>query len=181
MKKFTIIYLIILLFIFGGCNGKGDIVSSAIGTVAEVTSQTSTTNIQAEQPEETTDTTIISTQSISSTIISTEEIETMLATEEFHYTSSRDPFSSPLQGLEQSNLLNPKDAILEGVISGPRGFLAIIRSQDGKHWLLRRGDRVSGGNVAEITPDAVTFVFNTYGTISKVVITKAGSITGEGQ
>lgn len=179
---FSTAFALILLILSGGCQGNGDVISGAIGTAADLASQTQTVEIQADQNATNgADSSAPATQPTPTDEFSPEEVEQMLATEEFHYTSTRDPYRSPLEQLEKSNLLNPKDAILEGVISGPRGLLAIVRSLEGKHWLLREGDRVSGGNVAEITPEAVTFVFETYGSISKVVITRQSSTTEEGQ
>lgn len=178
MKKIFILFLVLTSVLMSGCRGKGDIISGTIGQAAEVVSQTSTGRIQqgtANAPDTSASLGALSNQ------ITTQEIEQMLATEEFYFTSSRDPFNSPLSTLESSNLLNPQEGILEGVISGPRGLLAIIRSPDGKHWLLRRGDRVSGGNVAEITPEAVTFALEHYGQISRVVIRRENSLNREEQ
>lgn len=178
MKVFIIFLVVLSVSFLSGCKNKGDIISGTIGQAAEVVSNGSSVELQ-QNPVNPSDSAMgLGTLSDQ---ISTEEIEQMLATEEFYFTASRDPFNSPLTSLEKSNLLNPQEGILEGVISGPRGLLAIIRSTDGKHWLLRKGDRVSGGNVAEITPEAVTFVLEHYGQISKVVIRHENSINEEEQ
>lgn len=177
--KITLILIVIFTAVFlCGCKNKGDIISGTIGQAAEVVSHTSSGRVQQNGTQQSD--TSVNLGSLSNQI-STEEIEQMLATEEFYFTSSRDPFNSPLSSLERSNLLNPQEGILEGVISGPRGLLAIIRSTDGKHWLLRKGDRVSGGNVAEITPEAVTFALEHYGQISRVVIRRENAINQEEQ
>ncbi|MBN1149634.1 hypothetical protein JXA84_00250 [candidate division WOR-3 bacterium] len=178
MKKLTIFFLVLSAAFLTGCKNKGDVISGTIGQAAEVVSNGSSVRIQQNTANPADSATELGTMGNQ---ISTQEIEQMLATEEFYFTASRDPFNSPLSSLEKSNLLNPQEGILEGVISGPRGLLAIIRSTDGKHWLLRKGDRVSGGNVAEITPEAVTFVLEHYGQISTVIIRRENSINGEEQ
>lgn len=166
---FLLLFMILFLYIFSSCNKEGDIVSGAIGTAAEVISQNSQVQVQNEDITVVDDTMTISSSSLEEIDRSIEEYRKKLEHEPVYYTSTKDPFKSPLDDIEKSGLLNPMESVLEGVISGPRGLLAIIRSNDGKHWLLRRGDKVNGGDVAEITPEAVTFVLSQYGTITKIV------------
>lgn len=107
---------------------------------------------------------LISTQTPSSDVL--------FPVEKFSYEEAgrRDPFI-PLLGLElgggKTGHLSPENLKLIGVLWGERGYYALVKDGQDNGFILKRGDRVAGGHVSEITRQGIIFEIMHAGVITK--------------
>jgi hypothetical protein len=80
-------------------------------------------------------------------------------------SSKRDPFISPIQTHSNEPIncgsgkrcLVPGDTVLQGIVKGPNGMIAVVSNTSQKAYFLRENDPVYNGFVVRITPDSVVF------------------------
>ena len=80
-------------------------------------------------------------------------------------SSKRDPFLSPIQTRSNEPIncgsgkrcLVPGDTVLQGIVKGPNGMIAVVSNLSQKAYFLRENDPVYNGFVVRITPDSVVF------------------------
>lgn len=80
-------------------------------------------------------------------------------------SSKRDPFLSPIQTHSNEPIncgsgkrcLVPSETILQGIVKGPNGMIAVVSNPAQKAYFLRENDPVYNGFVVRITPDTVVF------------------------
>jgi hypothetical protein len=85
--------------------------------------------------------------------------------------AKRDPFE-PLVSEEEEmdTLLSLGNAELVGIIQEGEERVALVKDARGRGFILRKGDKVKGGSVYEITDDSVVFLLVDYGIKRKVVL-----------
>ncbi|MBI4609144.1 MAG: pilus assembly protein PilP [Candidatus Rokubacteria bacterium] len=72
----------------------------------------------------------------------------------------RDPFRPPVTEVQEKGGptgLQTASLKLVGIVQGRDSLLALVESADGLGYILRPGDLIGDGRVAEIGPDSVTF------------------------
>ncbi len=80
-------------------------------------------------------------------------------------SQKRDPFLSPIQthSNEPINCGSGKrclvvgETVLQGIVKGPNGMIAVVSNPANKAYFLRENDPVYNGFVVRITPDSVVF------------------------
>ncbi len=80
-------------------------------------------------------------------------------------SSKRDPFVSPIQSHSNEPIncgsgkrcLIVGETILQGIVKGPNGMIAVVSNPANKAYFLRENDPVYNGFVMRITPDSVVF------------------------
>ncbi|OPX18607.1 hypothetical protein BXT86_00305 [candidate division WOR-3 bacterium 4484_100] len=99
--------------------------------------------------------------------------DTLFPVEKWHYTAKgrRDPFV-PLVGTELSqggktSHLSVENLTLIGILWGDKGYYALVKDGLNNGYILRRGDRVAGGKVAEINRRAIIFQIVHAGVVTK--------------
>ena len=99
--------------------------------------------------------------------------DTLFPVEQYQYNvkGRRDPFS-PLIGTDLSrggkaSHLSVENLTLIGVLWGDRGYYALVKDGVNQGYILKRGDLVVGGKVAEISRDGVTFDMTQAGVLTK--------------
>ncbi len=103
------------------------------------------------------------------------EVKKALKWEKFYYSDrgKRDPFVPLLGAGTKEKLtqgLNVEQAKLVGTIWGTNGYIALIKEKGGVGYVLKRGDRVVGGRVSEVTQNSITFNMMQYGVRSKITL-----------
>ncbi len=68
----------------------------------------------------------------------------------------RDPFRPPVREVEAKGGLAIAGMKLVGIVQGRQGPLAMVEGPDGLGYILRPGDAIGEGRVAEIGTDSVT-------------------------
>ena len=83
----------------------------------------------------------------------------------------RDPFV-PLMGLElggggKLSHLSVENLTLIGILWGDRGYFGLVKDGLNNGYILKKGDRVAGGQVTQITNKAVIFEIMHAGVVTK--------------
>jgi len=98
--------------------------------------------------------------------------DTLFPVERWTYTQAgrRDPFV-PL-GIEvgegtKASHLSVENLTLIGILWGAKGYYALVKDGLNKGYILKRGDKVAGGRVAEINRQGVIFEIMHAGVITK--------------
>lgn len=98
--------------------------------------------------------------------------DSLLPVERWNYEQGgrRDPFV-PLLGIElaggKTGHLSPENLRLIGILWGDRGYYALVKDGLDNGYILKRGDRVAGGQVSEINRQGVTFEIIHAGVVTK--------------
>jgi len=89
--------------------------------------------------------------------------DTLFPVEKWDYKQAgrRDPFV-PLVGIEvgegsKVSHLSVENLTLVGVLWGDKGYYGLVKDGLNKGYILKRGDKVAGGYVAEINRKAIVF------------------------
>jgi len=72
----------------------------------------------------------------------------------------RDPFRPPVKEVQEKGGpggLTTASLKLVGIVQGRESLLALVEGADGLGYILKPGDQIGDGRVAEIGPDSVTF------------------------
>jgi hypothetical protein len=90
---------------------------------------------------------------------------------EYNVKGRRDPFV-PLIGTELSRSgkashLSVENITLIGILWGDRGYYALVKDGVNQGYILKRGDRVVGGKVAEINRQGIIFEMTQAGVVTK--------------
>jgi hypothetical protein len=90
---------------------------------------------------------------------------------EYNVKGRRDPFV-PLIGTELSRSgkashLSVENITLIGILWGDRGYYALVKDGVNQGYILKRGDRVVGGKVAEINRQGIIFEMTQAGVLTK--------------
>lgn len=103
------------------------------------------------------------------------EVELPFEREIFVYEleDRRDPFV-PLVPKEEGAEPNVNNLTLTGIIWGYAGPMAVVKEKGATGHVLREGDKVSGGEVEEITMDSVTFRLSEFGIVTRYTLTLKG-------
>ncbi len=107
------------------------------------------------------------------TAATTPAADTLFPIEQWQYNvkGRRDPFV-PLIGTELSRSgkashLSVENITLIGILWGDRGYYALVKDGVNQGYILKRGDRVVGGRVAEINRQGVIFEMTQAGVVTK--------------
>jgi hypothetical protein len=99
--------------------------------------------------------------------------DTLFPVEKWQYNvkGRRDPFV-PLIGTELSRSgkashLSVENITLIGILWGDRGYYALVKDGVNQGYILKRGDRVVGGKVAQINRQGVIFEMTQAGVVTK--------------
>lgn len=99
--------------------------------------------------------------------------DTLFPVEKWQYSvkGRRDPFV-PLIGTELSRSgkashLSVENMTLIGILWGDRGYYALVKDGVNQGYILKRGDRVVGGRVAQINRQGVIFEMTQAGVVTK--------------
>jgi hypothetical protein len=99
--------------------------------------------------------------------------DTLFPVEKWQYNvkGRRDPFV-PLIGTELSRSgkashLSVENMTLIGILWGDRGYYALVKDGVNQGYILKRGDRVVGGKVAQINRQGVIFEMTQAGVVTK--------------
>lgn len=99
--------------------------------------------------------------------------DTLFPVEQWQYNvkGRRDPFV-PLIGTELSRTgkashLSVENISLIGILWGDRGYYALVKDGVNQGYILKKGDRVVGGEVAEISRQGVIFNMTQAGVVTK--------------
>ena len=99
--------------------------------------------------------------------------DTLFPIEKWEYNTKgrRDPFV-PLIGTELSRSgkashLSVENITLIGILWGDRGYYALVKDGVNQGYILKRGDRVVGGKVAEINRQGIIFEMTQAGVVTK--------------
>ena len=99
--------------------------------------------------------------------------DTLFPVEKWQYNvkGRRDPFV-PLIGTELSRSgkashLSVENMTLIGILWGDRGYYALVKDGVDQGYILKRGDRVVGGKVAQINRQGVIFEMTQAGVVTK--------------
>jgi hypothetical protein len=99
--------------------------------------------------------------------------DTLFPIEKWQYNikGRRDPFV-PLIGTDLSRSgkashLSVENLTLIGVLWGDRGYYALVKDGVNQGYILKRGDIVVGGKVAEINREGITFDITHAGVVTK--------------
>lgn len=99
--------------------------------------------------------------------------DTLFPIEKWEYNTKgrRDPFV-PLIGTELSRSgkashLSVENITLIGILWGDRGYYALVKDGVNQGYILKRGDRVVGGSVAEINRQGIIFEMTQAGVVTK--------------
>gem|GEM_PF-2334160 len=103
------------------------------------------------------------------------EVELPFEREIFVYEveERRDPFT-PLVPKEEGAEPNVDNLTLDGIIWGYAGPMAVVKERGSTGHVLRKGDRVSGGEVEDITSDSITFRLSEFGIVTRYTLTLKG-------
>lgn len=83
----------------------------------------------------------------------------------------RDPFEPLIaEENEEDSLLSIGNAELVGIISEGENKVALVKDAKGKGFILKKGDRIKGGSVLDITKSSVVFLLTDYGFKRKVIL-----------
>lgn len=100
-------------------------------------------------------------------------VDTLFPIEKWQYNikGRRDPFV-PLIGTDLSRSgkashLSVENLTLIGVLWGDRGYYALVKDGVNQGYILKKGDIVVGGKVAEINREGVTFDMTQAGVVTK--------------
>ena len=100
-------------------------------------------------------------------------VDTLFPIEKWQYNikGRRDPFA-PLIGTDLSRSgkashLSVENLALIGVLWGDRGYYALVKDGVNQGYILKKGDIVVGGKVAEINREGVTFNITHAGVVTK--------------
>ncbi|RKX70945.1 hypothetical protein DRP53_03330 [candidate division WOR-3 bacterium] len=99
--------------------------------------------------------------------------DSIFPVEHFQYQTKgrRDPFIPLIAGEGKTRgRLNIDNLTLIGIISGDRGRIALVKDGLNKGHILRKGDKVAGGWVSEITSNSVIFAIEHAGIVSRFEI-----------
>lgn len=100
-----------------------------------------------------------------------EDVGLPFAREHFYWRMKgrRDPFVPLIVAKgEKSPGLNINNVALVGTMWGPEGILALVTEKGGTGHVLKEGDKVAGGRVADITEDSLTFELSQFGIVTEV-------------
>lgn len=93
----------------------------------------------------------------------TEDADTLFTVEKWTYKQGgrRDPFE-PLVGLDlgeggKASHLSVENLTLIGVLWGDKGYYGLVKDGLNNGYILKKGDRVAGGRVAEINRQGIIF------------------------
>lgn len=93
----------------------------------------------------------------------TPPVDSLFPVERWEYKQAgrRDPFV-PLVGIEvgegaRASHLSVENLTLVGVLWGDKGYYALVKDGTNKGYILKRGDKVAGGHVVEISRSAIVF------------------------
>ena len=99
--------------------------------------------------------------------------DTLFPVEQWQYRvkGRRDPFV-PLIGTElgrsgKASHLSVENLSLIGILWGDRGYYALVKDGVNQGYILKRGDRVVGGKVAQINRQGVIFEMTQAGVVTK--------------
>lgn len=99
--------------------------------------------------------------------------DTLFPIEKWQYNikGRRDPFV-PLIGTDLSRSgkashLSVENITLIGILWGDRGYYALVKDGVNQGYILKRGDRVIGGKVAQINRQGVIFEMTQAGVVTK--------------
>ena len=103
------------------------------------------------------------------------EVELPFEREIFVYEieERRDPFT-PLVPKEEGAEPNVDNLTLDGIIWGYAGPMAVVKEKGATGHVLRKGDKVSGGEVEDITSDSITFRLSEFGIVTRYTLTLKG-------
>jgi hypothetical protein len=103
------------------------------------------------------------------------EVELPFEREIFVYEveDRRDPFD-PLVPKEEGAEPNVNNLALNGIIWGFAGPMAVVKERGATGHVLREGDKVSGGEVEEITMESITFRLSEFGIVTRYTLTLKG-------
>jgi len=100
-------------------------------------------------------------------------VDTLFPIEKWQYNikGRRDPFT-PLIGTDLSRSgkashLSVENLTLIGVLWGDRGYYALVKDGVNQGYILKKGDIVVGGKVAEINREGVIFDMTQAGVVTK--------------
>jgi len=95
--------------------------------------------------------------------------DSIFPVEHFKYQAKgrRDPFIPLITGSKGAGRLNIDNLTLIGIISGDRGRIALVKDGLNKGHILRKGDKVAGGWVSEVTSNSIIFAIEHAGIISR--------------
>ncbi len=110
---------------------------------------------------------------LSQTPKATPAVDTLFPVEKWQYNikGRRDPFV-PLIGTDLSRSgkashLSVENLTLIGVLWGDRGYYALVKDGVNQGYILKKGDIVVGGRVAEINREGITFDMTQAGVVTK--------------
>jgi hypothetical protein len=103
------------------------------------------------------------------------EVELPFEREIFVYEvdARRDPFT-PLVPKEEGAEPNVENLTLNGIIWGFGGPMAVVKEKGATGHVLRKGDKVSGGEVEDITMESITFRLSEFGIVTRYTLTLKG-------
>jgi hypothetical protein len=99
--------------------------------------------------------------------------DSLFPVEKWNYESKgrRDPFV-PLMGIELGGAgklshLSVENLTLIGILWGDRGYFGLVKDGLNNGYILKKGDKVAGGQVTQITNKAVIFEIMHAGVVTK--------------
>jgi len=99
--------------------------------------------------------------------------DSIFPVEHFQYQTKgrRDPFVPLIAGEGKGmGRLNIDNLTLIGIISGDRGRVALVKDGLQKGHILRKGDKVAGGWVSDVTSNSIIFAIEHAGIVSRYEI-----------
>jgi len=175
MKNF-ILYLAFIFIFSNGCKNGGNVFNRFMGKIVNAFSpKTTGQNLQKPLYVAASNAAVPESQESLPPIDTLVEVKKALKWEKFYYSDrgKRDPFT-PLLGAgvkkELARGLNVEQAELIGTIWGIDGYIALVKEKGGVGYVLKEGDRVVGGRVANITQNSITFNMLQYGVRSKITL-----------
>ncbi len=174
MKKY--IFPLLFLFIFSGCKNEGNAFNRFMGKVVDAFSpKTVVKKTEKNLYVEAGNAAMPQSQESLPPIDTLIEVKKALKWEKFYYSDrgKRDPFMPLLGGGVKKELtqgLNVEQAELVGTIWGTNGYIALVKEKGGVGYVLKKGDRVAGGRVGEVTQSSITFDMMQYGVRSKITL-----------
>lgn len=106
---------------------------------------------------------IIFNQTPTETVTETAMADSFFPVEKWDYkrTGRRDPFV-PLTGYElaeggKASHLSVENLTLIGILWGDKGYYGLVKDGLNNGYILKAGDRVAGGRVAEVNRQGITF------------------------
>lgn len=173
--KFLIFFSIILIFLVG-CNEEGGnlfnkILSKTVESFSPKTeSKAELVNIITAAEEKETVEEMTEVEAASEDTLET--IAEALHWEKIYYSDrdKPDPFRPLLiESEEQEKKVNVDLAELVGIIWGKNGYLALLK-EGNLGYVLKNGDKVTDGRVADINEESITFLLTRFGESNRVTL-----------